>query len=79
MIVAISYTMSLRPSAPEFQPQSTIISVDEKDSHVISMPVLSYEFPHTIKAMPLPTFSKSVPMKRVWTEMATSVTTHWKH
>jgi hypothetical protein len=71
--------MSLRPSAPEFQPHSTVISIDEKDSHVISMPQLSYEFPYTMEAMPLPTFSKSIPTKRVWTEMATSVVMHWKH
>jgi hypothetical protein len=79
MIVATFYTMSLRPSAPEFQPHSTVISVDEKDSHVISMPDLGYEFPYIIEAMPLPAFTKIVPTKRVWTEMATSVVMHLKH
>lgn len=72
--------MSLRPSAPEFQPHSTVITVDgnEKDSHVISIPDLGYEFPHTMKAMPLPDFSKIIPNKRVWTEMATSAITYLK-
>jgi hypothetical protein len=66
--------MSLRPTAPEFQPYSIVISVDgnTKDSHVISIPELGYEFPHTMKAMPLPDFNKITPNKRVWTEMATS-------
>ena len=71
--------MSLRPSAPEFQPHSIVISVDEKDSHVISMPELGYEFPYTIAAMPLPTFTKTIPTKRVWTEMATSIIMYLKH
>jgi hypothetical protein len=70
--------MSLRPTAPEFQPQSMVISIDEKDSHVISMPSLGYEFPYTIVAMPLPTFTKTVPTKRMWTEMATSFTLYMK-
>ena len=76
--VATQFTMSLRPTAPEFQPHSTVISVDEKDSHVISMPELGYEFPHTMVAMPLPTFNKSVLTKRVWTEMATSAVMYLK-
>ena len=78
--VATSSTMSLRSSAPNFQPQSTVISVDsnEKDSHVISMPEMGYEFPHTMIAMPLPTFHKITPSKRVWTEMATSFSMYLK-
>lgn len=71
--------MSLRPSAPEFQPQSAEASTNRKDSHVISMPDLGYEFPHTLIAMPLPTFSKVTPNKRVWTEMATSFSMYIKH
>jgi hypothetical protein len=65
--------MSLRSSATEFQPQSTVISIDEKDSHVISMPQLDYEFPYIMEAMPLPTFSKSTLTKHIWTTIATSV------
>jgi len=79
MIVATSHIMSLRPSAPEFQPQSTKESVDEKDCHVISMPALGYEFPHTLITIPLPTFSKVTPNKRVWSEMITSASMYIKH
>jgi len=70
--------MSLRPSAPEFQPQSAEASTGEKDSHVISMPSLGYEFPHTLITMPLPTFSKITPNKRVWSEMITSASMYLK-
>jgi hypothetical protein len=70
--------MSLRPSAPEFQPQSSEASMDEKDSYVISMPALGYEFPHTLITMPLPTFSKITPNKRVWSEMITSASMYLK-
>jgi hypothetical protein len=67
--------MSLRISAPEFQPHSTAILVecDKKDSHMISIPDLGYEFPYTMVSVPLPTFPKVTPTKRVWTEMITSV------
>lgn len=80
IIVTISYIMSLRPTAPDFQPQSTVISVDgnAKDSCVITIPDLDYEFPHTMKAMPLPTFHKITPTKRVWTEMTTSFSIYLK-
>ena len=80
MTVTISYIMSLRPTAPDFQPQSTVISVDgnAKDSCVITIPDLDYEFPHTMKAIPLPTFHKITPTKRVWTEMTTSFSMYLK-
>lgn len=63
--------MSLRPSAPEFQPQSKTIS---KDTHVISIPELGYEFPYTMTAMPI----RITPSKRMWSEMATSIKTYLK-
>jgi hypothetical protein len=77
--------MSLRPSAPEFQPilsqPSVVVTVDDsikKESHVITMPDLGYEFPYTITTMPLPNFNKTTPNKRVWTEMITSASMYLK-
>ena len=70
--------MSLRPTAPEFQPHSIAISVDEKDSHVISIPALGYEFPYTMMAVPLPSLTKTIPTKCMWTEMATSAVMYLK-
>jgi hypothetical protein len=72
--------MSLRINAPEFQPHSTVIVVDgdKKDSHIITMPELGYEFPYTLTSMPLPAFHKITPSKRVWTEMTTSFTMYLK-
>jgi hypothetical protein len=71
--------MSLRISAPEFQSMvsqpSVTIAIEEyraKDSHVISIPELGYEFPYTLVSMPLPSFHKAPP-KPVMTEMITSV------
>lgn len=77
--------MSLRPSAPEFHPllpDFHSVETDDyyttKDSHIITILELGYEFPHTMKAMPMHDFSKLTPIKRVWSEMATAVTLYLK-
>jgi len=77
--------MSLNPSASDFQPiLSHVIAIPTdsyyttKENHVLTVPELGYEFPHTLITMPVPSFTKVTPSKRVWTEMATSFSMYLK-
>jgi hypothetical protein len=73
--------MSLSSRAPEFQPSASshVTNVSQLTSHyVVGVPELGYEFPYVMKAMPLPNFTRVQSIKRVWTEMAHSVSSYLK-
>jgi len=68
--------MSLRPTAPEFQPKKASVPINDdvysynKSTRTMTAPLLGYEFPYTMKAMPI----NITPTKRVWSEMSNLVT-----
>ena len=73
--------MSLRSSAPEFQPNTpyaspALTAMHKENTHVLSIPELGYEFPYTMKTMPISI--NHTPAKRMWSEMTNTIFWHFK-